>query len=331
MSGDRNLRWGILGTAGIGAEFIRAARMSARCELRGVASRDRARAEAWAGRHDIPLAFGSYAELLASGQVDLVYNPLPNSLHAEWTIRALEAGCPVLCEKPFAVNAAQAAEVREVARQTGLHVAEAFMYRHHPLYAKLLELLRAGAIGEPASVHSQFAFLLDDPASISASPELAGGALLDVGCYCVHLSRQIAGCEPVRATALERRSAVDDTFMGILDFPNGFLASFEASIASAERHRAEIAGTTGTLVLERPWHPGDRQARLVIRRWGEPDEVVTVAGANPYFLQLEEFVEVCAGRAAPRWTVEDAVNNMAAIDALFLSAREGRVAEVRVY
>lgn len=327
--GDRKLRWGILGTASISRELIRAARISPCCQVRAVGSRDRARAEAWARHHGIPLAFGRYEDLLASGEVDLIYNPLPNSLHAEWTVRALQAGLPVLCEKPFTVNAAQAVMVRETARQAGMHVAEAFMYRYHPLYAAVLDLLRAGTIGRTVSVHSRFTFLLNDPVSISASVELGGGALLDVGCYCVHLSRLIAGRQPVRVAALERRAAADQTFLGMLDFPDGLLASFEASIACTERHGAEIVGTTGTIVLERPWLPGVSEARLTIRRWDEPDEIIPVAGADPYALQMEDFAAVCAGRRPPRWTVQDAVDNMAALDALFLAARRGRVEEVR--
>jgi len=323
------MRWGILGTAEISLELIKAINRSRQGEVRAVASRDPDRAGGWAEQHGIPLSFGSYDDLLRSDQVDVIYNPLPNSLHAEWTVRALEAGFPVLCEKPLTADAAQAEEVQAVAARTGLHVAEAFMYRFHPVYEKVFALLRADTIGRVATIHSQFTFLLDDRSAIPASRELAGGALMDVGCYCVNLSRMIAGCEPSRVSAFERRSTVDDVLMGMLDFPNGILAHFETGIACTERHRAEIAGTTGAIVLERPWHPGEEEARILIRRWEEADEVIPVKGGNPYLLEVEDFVAVCTGREEPRWTLQDAVNNMAVIDALYESAGTGRAVKVR--
>jgi predicted dehydrogenase len=322
------VRWGILGTAEISLEFMRAVGRHPDCRVEAVASRDPARAEAWAERHGIPRAFGSYHDLLASGEVDLIYNPLPNSLHAAWTIRALEAGCPVLCEKPLAADTVEARQIQAVSRDTGLYAAEAFMYRYHPVYDKIRTLIGKGAIGTVSTIHSRFTFLLDDRSANPASRELAGGALMDVGCYCVHLSRMIAGCEPARVFAFERRSTVDDLLLGLLDFPNGILAQFETGIAAAERHGAEINGTTGTLVLERPWLPGVHQAEIRIRRWGMPDEVFPVDGADPYFLEVEDFLAVCRGEREPRWTLRDAVSNMAAIDALYRSAREGRAAAV---
>jgi|YNPNPStandDraft_1061719.scaffolds.fasta_scaffold05997_2 xylose dehydrogenase (NAD/NADP) len=317
------MRWGILGTASISRQIIKAIAVSPLCELGAVASRDLSRARAWAREHGIPHAFGSYDELLRSGKADVIYNPLPNSLHAEWTIRALEAGHPVLCEKPFAANAAQAREVQKVSERTGLHVAEAFMYRYHPVYEKLFELLEEGAIGPVALLHSQFTFMLEDRSAIPASKELAGGALMDVGCYCVNFSRMLAGCEPSRVSAFERRTSVDDTFVGMLEFHNGILADFETSIACAERHTAEVVGTTGAIVLERPWYPGDEAGLLRIERWGSNDEVISVPGANPYLLEIEDFVDVCSGRKEPRWPLQDAVDNMAAIDALYESAGKG--------
>ncbi len=323
------MRCGILGTAEIGGDVVRALRQSSRCEVHAVASRDPDRARHWAERHGIPLSFGSYDDLLRSGRVDMVYLPLPNSLHASWTIRALEAGLPVLCEKPMTASAAEALQVQSVSEKTGLYAAEAFMYRYHPVYDRVRELIDAGAIGDVSTVSSQFTFLLDDPSAIPASAELAGGALMDVGCYCVNLSRMIARCEPTRVSALDRRSAVDEVLMGLLEFPNGILAQFETSIANTERHRAEIAGTTGTIVLERPWHPGEDEARILVRRWEQPDEVIPVEGANPYLLEFEDFVAVCKGEREPRWPVRDAVSNMAVIDALVQSAGEGRVVAVK--
>jgi predicted dehydrogenase len=317
-------RWGILGTAQIALEIIRAIRAGSTSELRAVASRSEAKARQWAAQHTIPLAFGSYDELLRSGEVDLIYNPLPNSLHAEWTIRALESGCPVLCEKPLAANAREAREIEAAAARTGLHVAEAFMYRHHPQWRRVAELIAAGVVGRLSTLHSQFTFMLDDPSANPARPEMCGGALMDVGCYCVNFSRLIAGCEPTWASALEQRGAVDKTLVGLLEFPGGVLAHFETSIANFERHRAEIAGTTGAIELHDPWIPGDRPARITVRRQDAAPEDIVIPPADSYRIEVEEFVAVCQGKAKPRWPIGDAVANMAVSDALIQSAREKR-------
>ena len=322
-------RWGILSTASISRETIRALKGSRTNEVRAVASRDADRAAAWAEEHGIPTSYGSYDELLTCGEIDAVYNPLPNSLHAEWTIRALQAGLPVLCEKPLAVNAVQARRIAEASARTGLPVVEAFMYRHHPIYAKVFKLLESGAIGEVVSLHSRFNYLLENFSELPGSAELAGGALMDVGCYCVDFSRLIAGCEPLRVSAFERRSAVDELQVGALEFPGGILATFETSIAAAEDHRAEITGTRASLVLRSPWHPGEDRSQIVLRRWDSPDKIIELSGANSYRLQAEEFARVCTGRTQPKRPLAEAVANMAVIDALFESAREGRVVSVR--
>ena len=316
------LRWGVLGTAGIAESFVRGVRMGDAGTIHAVASRDLSRARAWAERFAVPLAFGSYDELLGSGAVDLVYNPLPNSLHAEWTVRALEAGLPVLCEKPLTVNAAEAREVAAASARTGLAVAEAFMYRFHPVYDRVLETIASGAIGELVSISAQFTFFLDDRAQIAASAKLGGGSLRDVGCYAVNLARRIAGREPVRAMAMTRGTEVDDTLVGLLEFPGGILAQVECGIESHERHRAEIAGTAGSILLARPWFPGLDEGRFLLCR-GEREEEVVSPGGDGYHLEAMDFVRAVQTRTPPRWPVADAVANMAAIDALLRSAREG--------
>jgi predicted dehydrogenase len=278
--------------------------------------------------HGIPHAFGSYQELLDSREVDAIYNPLPNSMHAEWTIKALEAGIPVLCEKPFTVNADEAREVVAVARNKGVLLAEAFMYRFHPIYDIVLETIRAGEIGDVLMIRSSFAFRIkDDPKNIRLSGPLAGGALMDVGCYCVNLSRRIAGCEPVRASALEHRADVDVTLLGNLEFPNGVLAQFECSFERFGRRRAEIEGTEGVIILESPWFPGEDRAQFILRR-GDKEQTVTTMGANSYHLEVSDFAQACKTHRPLRWPAEDAVANMAVIDALYRSAREGVTAEV---
>lgn len=326
-----DLRWGILGTADI-ADRIMAAVARARCgSIRAVASRDGARARSWAGARGVPLSFGSYEALLRSGEIDVIYNPLPNRLHAEWTIRALQAGLPVLCEKPFAGSAAEARAVADVARATGLPVIEAFMYRYHPLWDTVVRAVRDGMVGETISVHGSFTFRLDDPASISASPELGGGALMDVGCYPVHAARMVLGAEPVRAFAFERRTAVDDSMSGMLEFPGGVVATIECSIEAFERHRFQVSGTAGTIVVDRPWFPGDDASSFVLHREieGAP-RVVACPGDDPYRGEVLEFARAVVTRHVPRWGVEDAVANMSALDALYASAALGRAVDVMI-
>jgi len=317
-----SVRWGILSTANIGRAFLRGAGRCRHSCIQAVASREWTRASEWAREHGIPRAFGSYEELLQSGEIDVLYNPLPNSLHAEWTIKALEAGVPVLCEKPFTVNADEARRVVQVAKRTGMLVAEAFMYRFHPVYDRILETIRDGAIGDVVSIDACFTFTLDDRSEIPASGELAGGALMDVGCYCVNLARLIAGREPVRAHAFERRTTVDDTLVGTLEFPNGILARFECSIENHPRSRAEITGTQGAILIDKPWFPGESEAQFILCR-GNRREAVTTGGANCYHLEAEDFVEAYRTQRPARWGPDDAVANMAVIDALYQSARTG--------
>ncbi len=314
------VRWGILGTASIAESFAEGIKLSCNSVLAAVASRDFSRSSSWAERFGAPLAFGSYDALLGSGEVDAVYIPLPNALHAEWTIRAMEAGLPVLCEKPFTATAAEAREVLRARERTGVIVAEGFMYRFHPLYARLKAMLASRAIGDVVSMQSTFSFFNDDPKSVVASAELCGGALLDVGCYPVNLSRLVAGCDPVRASAMMRGRAVDDTLIGMLEFPNGVLAQIECSVECFERVRAEIVGTKGSILIESPWNPGDERAEFVVRTEGGTARIET-PGGNRFMLEAEDFADAVLTGRALRWPIEDAVNNMAVLDALIASAR----------
>jgi len=323
----RPIRWGILSTARIGREIIRGIGLSDGSCVQAVASRDETRAGEWAKEHGIPKAFGSYEDLLESGEVDCIYNPLPNSLHAEWTIKALEAGFPVLCEKPFTVNADEARTVIAAAQRTQQLVAEAFMYRFHPMWDTIIDYIAGGAIGDVVSIRSTFAFRLKDRNNIRASGELAGGSLMDVGCYCVNLSRRIADCEPVRAHAFERRTSVDDTLLGALEFPNGILAQFHCSIENQGRRNADIIGTTGSIHIPSPWFPGEEQAQFIVNHDGK-QEAITTPGANNYQLEVEDFVDVYKNHQPLRWPPKDALANMAVIDALYASAREGKAVSV---
>jgi predicted dehydrogenase len=318
-------RWGILGTAGIADALIGGVREAGAGSVVAVASRDLDRARRWAEARGVPCAFGSYDELLRSEEIDVVYNPLPNSLHAEWTIRALESGRRVLCEKPLTVDLAQAQQA--ASKRMRQPVAEAFMYRFHPIYDTILGAIGVGQIGRVTTIYSQFTFPLDDWTQNPASAKLGGGALRDVGCYCVNVSRLIAGREPRRAAAMRRGAAVDHTLVGMLEFPNGVLAHFECGIESHERHRLEIGGTEGAIFVERPWFPGEGEASFILRR-GQTEEIVRTPGGNGYALEAADFAQAWRTGWPPRWTVDDAVANMAVVDALLASAREGATAEV---
>lgn len=312
-----------MGTASICERMIPAILRHRTSTLAAVASRDPVRGRDFASKYGIAMSFDSYHDMISSGLVDAIYNPLPNALHGEWTVRSLQAGLHVLCEKPLTVDAQQARQIASAASAAGCVVCEAFMYRHHPVYDAILDQVYSGVIGNVISLDSHFSFLLDDPESVVASHTLGGGALLDVGCYCVSFSRLIAGCEPVRVGAFATGSPVDESIAGILQFPNGIAARFHASIKGAERHMAEIHGTTGTLLLESPWHPGDREAVYRVQRHGREDEIVRIPGEDPYYLQVKDFAAACTGRLKPSWGIEDAIANMRVLDALRQAAERG--------
>lgn len=318
------LRWGVLGCASIARRVVPAIAGVAGNTVAAVASRSLGKARAFAADTGVPRAFGSYAEMLASGAIDVVYNPLPNALHAEWTIHALERGLPVLCEKPFTVNAAEARMVIAAARRTGLTVAEAFMYRHHPLYAQVARLVAESAIGELRLISGVFTFALGDPSEIPASAELGGGSLRDVGCYPVNLARLVTGAEPTWAFAMARFDEVDHTLAAVLEFPGGVVAQVASSIESEERAHAEILGTRGAILLDSPWFPGDG---FTLVRDGQAQRVPCATG-DGYVLEVEDFARAVRTGTAPRWPAADALANMVVLDAILESARTGRAVEL---
>ena len=321
------IRWGILSTAKIGRKLIRGIGTSTGNCVQAVASREWTRASEFAKECGVPRAFGSYEDMLGSGEINAVYNPLPNSMHLEWTIKALEAGLPVLCEKPFALNAEEARQIAAAAKQANRPVAEAFMYRFHPIYQHILDTIAEGRIGKVMMVRSAFTFRLPNRSNIRWSPVLGGGALMDIGCYCVNIARLITGAEPVRAEAIQRHDGVDGTTIGVLEFPGRVLSHFECSFEQHARAYAEIEGTDGVIVLPKPWFPGEQTAEFVIK-YDDREERIAVPGADTYQLEVEDFGDACTTRRAPRWTIDDAIANMAVLDALSLSAKEGHAVEV---
>jgi predicted dehydrogenase len=322
---DKKLRWGILSTAKIGLDsLVPAIRQSSNGEVAAIASRDKANAESTAARLSIPHAYGSYQALLESPEVDAVYNPLPDSMHREWSIRAAQSGKHVLCEKPFALNAAQVDEMIAAAKQHRVLLMEAFMYRFHPQYDQVRRLINQGAIGHVEVIRSAFCFRLENAANIRLNKELGGGALMDVGCYCLNVSRLIAGAEPaaVQATAaLGKASQVDETFAAILRFPGDVIAHFDVSFRTDEREWADIQGSKGRIELTRPFKPGiSVQGRLLLHHGNEHEEL-PVASANHYQLMVEHFADAALNGKPLRFSPEEGRMNMRVIDALYESAQ----------
>jgi xylose dehydrogenase (NAD/NADP) len=317
------LRLGLLSTARINREILAGAAATDAVDVVAVASRERARAEAYARDHGLGRAHGSYDELLADPEVDAVYNPLPNSLHIPWSLRALEAGKHVLCEKPLSSRADEVAAAFETATRRGLLLAEAFMYRHHPQMARAAELVRGGSIGRLRAIHAVFSFRLADRANVRMLRELDGGALMDVGCYCVSGARLLAG-EPelVYGDATWGETGVDVAFHGTLRFAGDVVAQFEASFVAPRRQRLEAIGEEGTLALEAPWR-WDWGGDVVLER-GSGAERIGVPDANAYRLELENFAAAVAGRAEPLLGRDDALGQARTLEALFRSARDGR-------
>ena len=298
------------------------ARESDRVDVVAAASRDAARARAYAREHGLERAHGSYEALLADPEVDGVYISLPNSMHVDWSIRALEAGKHVLCEKPLTRRAADAERAFDAAEQAGRVLTEAFMYRHHPQTARVAELVSDGAIGELRALRAVFSFPLGRTEDVRLRPELDGGALMDVGCYCVSGARLLAG-EPERVYGeqVPGPSGVDITFAGTLRFPGDVVATFHASMALPGRQELEALGSEGTLLVQAPWRV-DFGGDVLLRR-GDRVERIEVPHADAYQLELDDFAAAAAGERPPLLGHADAVGQARTLAALYESAERG--------
>jgi len=316
------LRLGLLSTAGINRMILAAARASDAVDVVAVASRDPHRAAAYAREHGLERPAASYDELLADPEVDAVYVSLPNSLHVEWSVRALEAGKHVLCEKPLARTAVAAERAFDAAAASGRVLAEAFMYRHHPQTQAVASLVKEGAVGELRALHASFSFPLADPENVRLRPELEGGSLMDVGCYCVHGLRLHAG-EPERVTAqhVQGPSGVDLAFVATLRFRGDVLGTFRSSMALPRRQGLELVGSEAILVVEAPWRVDFGGDVLLLRK--RTVERVPVPVADAYLLELEDFAAAAAGERAPLLGRADAVAQARALEALYAAAERG--------
>jgi predicted dehydrogenase len=326
------LRWGILSTADIAVnKVIPGMRAASRAEVLAIASRDQGRAEAAARELGIPRAYGSYEALLADPDVDAVYIPLPNHLHAAWTIAAARAGKHVLCEKPLAMSAAEARTMVDACREAGIVMMEAFMYRQHPSWVAVRDLVASGRIGRLQAVDSWFSYHLDDPANIRSIREFGGGALYDIGCYSVNLSRMLFGDEPTSVASTIVRdpaSGVDILTSGMLAFPDG-TATFTCATRVEPDQRVSIYGTTGRIEIEIPFNiPPDRPSRVLVAAGGDPPvapatEILEFAPADPYGVQADRFAEAVLDGAPVPVSNEDSVANLRVIERLFDAAAPG--------
>ena|ERR1043165_6105697 len=322
------VRWGVLGAANIAVrKVVPAMQRGEWSEVSALASRDVGRARAAARSLGIRKVYGSYEELLADAEIEAVYNPLPNNLHAHWTTLAAEAGKHVLCEKPIAMNAAEARRLIDVRDRTGVRIQEAFMVRTHPQWTATRELIRAGRVGELRAVAGHFSYFNRDPANIRNQPETGGGALLDIGCYPVTVSRFAFNEEPRRCLGLVERDPVmgtDRLTSAILDFPKG-QAVFTCGTQLVPFQRMQFYGTRGRIEVEIPFNaPADRPTRIFVDDgsdiFGSGVEVLEFAPCDQYTIQGDLFSRAVREGTPQPLPLEDAVRNMAAIDALFRSA-----------
>jgi len=321
------IRIGVLGAAAIVPEALtRPASSVPEAQIVAIAARDPQRAYAFARRHHIPHVHQTYGSLLDDPDIDAIYNPLPNSLHAEWTIRALKAGKHVLCEKPFSSNAREAEEMAGAARETGLVLSEAFAYRYHPLTRRVKEIIASGELGKVQHIEAQFCFLLPAPKNIRFQYELAGGALMDCGCYPVSLIRYLAGAEPRVESAQARLFGlqVDHKMSADLSFADGRTAHLVCDMLSPKLFRSSlhVRGDSGTLHVVNPYHPHWFHWLHLRGRNGSHTE--HMQRENVYVAQLRAFIQAIHGAIKLNTDPADAIGNMRVIDAIYEKARLNR-------
>ena len=325
----KTLRWGIIGTGNIAGQFASGCALAKRGVLAAVGSRSQASADTFAAKNGIPRAFATYDALLASDAIDAVYLSLPNSMHHEWTIKSLRAGKHVLCEKPIATNAHQAEEMFDVARKTGLHLVEAFMYQSHPQMQAVLDTIASGTIGQVKLIRTSFCYRTNKiDGNVRFSHALAGGALMDVGCYCLSFSRLIAGQEPstIQAVATLTEHGVDDMTAGLLHFPNGIAATFSCGMRVQADNTAYVCGTDGYLEIGWPWKPKEQSSFSIAKNipprqdggsvaTEPPRREIKVSADRPlYVLEADDFAATVLDGALPKISRDSTLGNMRALD-----------------
>lgn len=326
------VRWGVLGCAQIAINhLIPAIQQTEGASLKAIASRTLDKAQKVARQFGIPRAYSSYEELLADPEIEAIYIPLPNHLHKPWSIAALRAGKHVLCEKPIALNAAEAREMQAVARETGRILLEAFAYRFSPVVQKAIEITRSGILGELRMIHSSLTFVLpEDPANVRLQADIGGGALYDVGCYAINVQRMLAGREPLSAWARllwSDRFPVDMAGAGVLDFGGQLLGTFDASFCAPGGSYFRVVGTKGK--LESPEGFGSREGKpaLTLTVDGKTEQI-TVPPANGYMLEAKDLSEAIRGVHPPSFAWEPLDATMRVIDACFAADKAGHTVAI---
>ena len=318
------MRWGLLSTARINQTLIPPIRAARGSQLLAVASRDEARAKAYAAEWNIPRAYGSYEALLADPDIDILYNPLPNHLHAEWSLRAAQAGKHVLCEKPLGLSIQEVDQLIQAAIVYKVVIADAFIYRHHPLTDQVLQRVAGGAIGEVCHMYGIFTFRLDRPTDIRWLPEYGGGSLWDVGCYPVSYIRMVMGANPVEVSGWAdlAPTGVDLSFSGNLRFASGATAQIYSSFGSPYSARIEIHGSRGSLVSDSPFRPAKKQPWLLV----QDGKVEKVSSPMPMHAlgEVEDVLCAARGERPQRLPLAESRDNIQTLSALYESARQGK-------
>ncbi|MFN8382827.1 MAG: Gfo/Idh/MocA family oxidoreductase [Anaerolineales bacterium] len=319
---EKQLNWGLLSTAKINRALINPLNASERTRLLAVASRSQSSADAYAREWKIPRAHGSYEALLADPEIDVIYNSLPNNLHAEWTIKALRAGKHVLCEKPIALTLTEIDEMTTVAKQTGKILAEAFMYRHHVQTLKVKEIVDSGTLGKLQLIKGAFTFMLTREGNYRQIKEMGGGSIWDVGCYPISYARTIAGEEPVEVFGwqVEGAGGSDDSFIGQMRFGNGIHAQFDSGFKSPSRSFLEIVGNEGILKIPDPFKPGKKSELILIR--GDKEEKIKINGTELYLGEVEDMCDSILLNKPPRISLGDSRGNIAVILAFIDSVNQ---------
>ena len=325
---SKKLRWALLSTARINRAVIPPIRKSRRGELTAVSSRTEERVQAYAKVWDIPRTFDSYETMLADPDIDIIYNPLPNSLHTEWTVKAVQAGKHVLCEKPMALTVEEVDQMIAAANQTGKVIAEAFMYRHHPQTLKVKQLILDGAIGDLRLVKGAFSFYLDRPYDVRIDPDLGGGSIWDVGCYPISYARFMVGAEPeeVFGWQMTGTTGTDDSFIGQMRFPGDVFAQFDCSFRVQHRTYMEIVGSKGTITVKRPFTP--KQVESIELKQGDKISKLVIRSGHLYAGEIEDMHDAVLEGKVPRVTLQDSRGTVNTITSLLRSAREKRTVEI---
>lgn len=328
MNSVQKLRWGILGSASIAVEsVIPGLQQSELNEVTAIASRDEDKAKQTAEQLGIDKAYGSYEALLADDSIDAVYIPLPNHLHREWTIRAAEAGKHILCEKPLALTEQEAQEMVQACADAGVHLAEAFMYRHHPRYEQIRDIIASGEIGEIRGMHSTFSFNNSNASgNVRFRRDWGGGALYDIGCYSISVARLLLGQEPSAATVIgmfsPQHDQVDMMASGLLEFDNHIGVTFDSSMWAAFRNTLEVLGSDGIIEVPSAFISGqDRSSNFYVTAGGERREI-EVPQVNHYSLQGDDMARAVLQGKDLRFAPSDAVANMKVLEACLRSAEE---------